>query len=182
MRLLPAYILLAGLSSVLAIPAGSSITPQPPLQPAHLLPHPPDPRRPWTRLRDWVIESLWGINHSNSDPRLPFPPSNVRDRYESDVVLRFHLHNAEEVGALAAASRVLLLDVWAITADHMDIRLADSMVSDEFPILYSSFILILSVLSQLPLTSGHCRNLRFLPCSIYCRRLSVPPTLPSWMI
>ena len=141
MRLLPAYLLLAGLPSVLAIPAGSSITPSSPLQPAHLLPHPPsDPRRPWTRLRDWVIESIWGINHSNSDPKLSFPPSNVRDRYESDVVLRFYLHHAEEADALAAACRVLLLDVWAITADHMDIRLADSMVSDEL----SFFILRLS--------------------------------------
>jgi extracellular matrix protein 14 len=30
---------------------------------------------------------------------------------------------------LAAASRVLLLDVWAITAEYVDIRLTDSMVS-----------------------------------------------------
>ncbi|KAJ5234703.1 uncharacterized protein N7469_003871 [Penicillium citrinum] len=168
MRLLPAYILFAGLSSVLAIPAGSSITPQPPLQPAHLLPHPPDPRRPWTRLRDWVIESLWGINHSNSDPRLPFPPPNVRDRYESDVVLRFHLHNAEEAGALAAASRVLLLDVWAITADHMDIRLADSMIPSLLDLLPASLRtahtpLMDDLVDMIYATYPRCRHNKLLP-------------------
>lgn len=137
MRLLPAYLLLTGIPSILAIPAGSSITPQPPLLPAHQLSHPPDPRRPWTRLRDWVIESVWGIEHSNCPKHTQnLPPSNVRDRYESDVVLRFQIRQPEEADALAAASRVLLLDVWAITADYVDIRLTDSMVST---ILFDSF-------------------------------------------
>lgn len=128
MRLLPACLLLAGIPSIVAVPAGSSIAPPPPLLPVPLLSHLSDPRRPWTRLRDWVIESVWGIQHSHSCPKQALPPSNVRDRYESDVVLRFHLRQPEEADALAAASRVLVLDVWAITAEYVDIRLADSMV------------------------------------------------------
>ncbi|KAJ5988367.1 hypothetical protein N7481_003577 [Penicillium waksmanii] len=141
MRLLPAYLLLAGsgIPSILAIPAGSSITPPPPLLPAHQLSHPPDPRRPWTRLRDWVIESVWGIEHSNCPKHAQnLPPSNVRDRYESDVVLRFQIRQPEEADALAAASRVLLLDVWAITAEYVDIRLTDSMIPSLLELLPAS--------------------------------------------
>lgn len=131
MRLLPACLLLTAIPSVIAIPAGSSIASEPRLQHTRRFPsHPPDPRRPWTRLRDWVIESVWGIQPSHSCPKhaQSLPPSNVRDRYESDIVLRFQIRQPEEADALAAASRVLVLDVWAITADYVDIRLADSMV------------------------------------------------------
>jgi extracellular matrix protein 14 len=52
----------------------------------------------------------------------------VRDRYSSDVVLRFHLRHPDDAEALASASRVLVLDVWAITAQYVDIRLAEEMV------------------------------------------------------
>ncbi|KAJ5669027.1 metallocarboxypeptidase ecm14 [Penicillium macrosclerotiorum] len=127
MRVLPALLLLSALcppSS--AVPAGSSITPPPPLQPVQLLNQRADPRRPWTRLRDWVIESVWGI--PRTCPKRTGIPSNVRDRYDSDVVLRFHLRHPDDAEALAAASRVLVLDVWAITAQYVDIRLADDMI------------------------------------------------------
>ncbi|KAJ5103102.1 hypothetical protein N7532_003631 [Penicillium argentinense] len=129
MRLLPALLVLSSVPFAVAVPAGSSIAPPPPLQPVQFLSQPSVPRRPWTRLRDWVIESVWGIQHSHSCPKHVNPPSNVRDRYESDVVLRFQVRQPEEAEALAAASRVLVLDVWAITAEYVDIRLADSMVS-----------------------------------------------------
>lgn len=130
MRFYPALLVfLTFFSSSLAVPAGSSITPPPPLEPVQLLNrHPSDPRRPWTRLRDWVIESVWGISHSQCHHRHVGPPSNVRDRYESDVVLRFHLRHPDEAEALASASRVLVLDVWAITSEFVDIRLAEDMV------------------------------------------------------
>lgn len=165
MRLLPAYLLLAatGIPSILAIPAGSSITPPPPLLPAHQLSH-PDPRRPWTRLRDWVIESVWGIEHSNCPKHAQnLPPSNVRDRYESDVVLRFQIRQPEEADALAAASRVLLLDVWAITAEYVDIRLTDSMVShvssDSFKFFNSLFKLLIAdirIIDSFPAGAAAC--------------------------
>lgn len=130
MRFYPALLVfLTFFSPSLAVPAGSSITPPPPLEPVQLLHrHPSDPRRPWTRLRDWIIESVWGISHSQCHQRHVGPPSNVRDRYESDVVLRFHLRHPDEAEALASASRALVLDVWAITSDHVDIRLAEDMV------------------------------------------------------
>lgn len=131
MRFLLAILLvfLTFFASSFAVPAGSSILPPPPLQPLHLSNHhPSDSRRPWTRLRDWVIESVWGIGHSQCRHKHVGPPTNIRDRYENDVVLRFHLRHPDEAEALASASRVLVLDVWAITSEFVDIRLAQDMV------------------------------------------------------
>ena len=108
-----------------AVPAGSSITP-PPLQPSHFSHSSP---RPWTRLRDWIIGSIWDIDHQHCSSKHSSPPSNIHDRYGSDVVLRFHLRQPDEAEALASASQVLFLDIWAITAKFVDIRLADDMVS-----------------------------------------------------
>lgn len=129
MQFYPALLVfLTFFSLSLAVPAGSSIAPPPPLEPVQLLNrHHSDPR-PWTRLRDWVIESVWGITHSQYHHRDGGPPSNVRDRYESDVILRFYLRHLDEAEALASASRVLVLDVWAITSEFVDIRLAEDMV------------------------------------------------------
>jgi extracellular matrix protein 14 len=62
----------------------------------------------------------------------------VRDRYGSDVVLRFHLRHPDDAEALASASRVLVLDVWAITAQYVDIRLAEDTVC-----------ILLSIIAQL---------------------------------
>ncbi len=113
---------------VSAVPAGSIILPgsPAPLQPVNLLSKPSDPGRPWTRLRDWVIESVWA--RPRSCPKHLSIPTNVRDRYGSDVVLRFRLRHPDDAEALAVASRVLVLDVWAITAEYVDIRLAEDMV------------------------------------------------------
>ncbi|QQK40183.1 Peptidase M14, carboxypeptidase A [Penicillium digitatum] len=107
-----------------AVPAGSSITPPPPLQPSQFTHSNP---RPWARLRDWVIGSIWDIDHKRFSSKQS-PPSNIHDRYGSDVVLRFNLRQADEAEALAAASQVLYLDIWAITSKFVDIRLADDMI------------------------------------------------------
>lgn len=171
MRFLPAFLLvfLTFFSSFsLAVPAGSSITPPLPLQPLQLgNPHLSDSRRPWTKLRDWVIESVWGIGHSHCPHRHVGPPANVRDRYENDVVLRFHLRHPDEAEALASASRVLVLDVWAITSDFVDIRLAGDMVC---------CALLLS--RNITYRKAYVRYRPFLTC---CPRRSAPPTLLSWM-
>ncbi|KAJ5788021.1 Peptidase M14 carboxypeptidase A [Penicillium paradoxum] len=105
-----------------AVPAGSSITP--PLQPVHLTHSDP---RPWARFRDWVIGSIWDVDHMGSS-KYHSPPSNIYNRYGSDVVLRFHLRQPDEAAALASASQVLFLDIWATTTDFVDIRLAHEMI------------------------------------------------------
>lgn len=85
-------------------------------------------------MRDWVIESIWGISkdasHHRSVKASPRSrsPSRSLTRYGSDVVLRFHLRNAEEAEALAEATDVLFLDVWTSTSEFVDIRLAQEVV------------------------------------------------------
>ena len=133
MRLLSILVsssILLNLSS--AIPAGSSITPPPPIEPVHILSQSTDPRRPWIRFRDWVIESIWGIPKTphcqfkyTPSPNLP---SKTLARYGNDVVLRFQLQNKAEAEALAEASNILFLDVWASTPEFVDIRLARDIV------------------------------------------------------
>lgn len=134
MRLLPVVLVYGSLiPSISAIPAASSIAPllQPQAQPAQLLTY-SDPRRPWTRLRDWVIESVWGTGRCPPHKHTG-PPRNVRERYENDVVLRFHLRHPEEAEALAEASQALVLDIWDTTSAYVDIRLADDMVCEDKP-------------------------------------------------
>ncbi|KXG54586.1 Peptidase M14, carboxypeptidase A [Penicillium griseofulvum] len=135
MRLLsPILVASTLLPLISAVPAGSSITPPPPLLPVR---QPHTNPRPWSRLRDWVIGSIWDIDHKHCSKHSS-PPSNIHDRYGSDVVLRFHLREPEEAEALASASHVLFLDIWAITSKFVDIRLADDMIPSLLDLLPST--------------------------------------------
>lgn len=119
MRLLPILVASTFLPLISAVPATPNITPR-------LVDVTSNSRRPWTRLRDWVIDSIWDVDRTCS--KYLSPPSNIHHRYGSDVVLRFHLRQPDEAEAVSAASQVLFLDIWAITSEFVDIRLAEEMV------------------------------------------------------
>lgn len=100
---------------------------------------------PWKWLRDSIIKTIWGVPPVTNTPsyldRLSSSdspaPASLLARYGSDVVLRFTINDADEIKALAEASNILFLDVWASTDEWVDIRIAKDVVG--FDIDYLRF-------------------------------------------
>ncbi|KAF1917360.1 hypothetical protein BDU57DRAFT_445087 [Ampelomyces quisqualis] len=88
--------------------------------------------RPWRRLSDAIIRSIWGLPQSQHSVRGADP------RYGDDVVVRFSIRTAEEAEALAAAVDVLFLDVWEFNDDWADLRIAKDVVPSLLGLLPAS--------------------------------------------
>jgi extracellular matrix protein 14 len=137
LALLCAVLLLAGPAT--AVPAGTDITTPAPSEPLpeqfQFVHQSRTSRRPWTRLRDSVIESIWGISKEKQTCNKPgsrLPQPKAWSRYSSDVVLRFKLEQSDQVEALSDAIDILFLDVWDSTDEFVDIRLAKEVVCAAF--------------------------------------------------
>ncbi|KAK2734218.1 putative metallocarboxypeptidase ecm14 [Myotisia sp. PD_48] len=89
----------------------------------------------WTKLRDYLIESVWGpptpeASSSNTNPHFgpASVPTSLLSRYGDDVVLRFTIEAEDQLRALAEAANILFLDIWASNDHWVDIRLAKDVV------------------------------------------------------
>ena len=144
--LLPVLLTLIYCLFAAASPAGSSNgysypSPIPPLQ--HDRQFKPQPAsRPWHWIRDSIIKTIWGVPERPSKPSYldhlstsdSSAPSKLLARYGGDVVLRFKISTSDEIDALAEASNILFLDVWASTDDWVDIRIAKDVVGLRYSI------------------------------------------------
>ena len=89
-----------------------------------------------TRIRDGIIQSVWGLSSriglegcaKPASSRMSRPPPTMLARYGGDAVLRFHIRQKEDAKALAEAVNVLFLDVWEFNTEWVDIRLAKDVV------------------------------------------------------
>ncbi|KAH0536817.1 hypothetical protein FGG08_006350 [Glutinoglossum americanum] len=125
------------------------------LLPPFQLPHPvlkrpvgdkDDEDRGWCRrFYDIVIQRLAGkkreckakdeISGSQIRQQSNFGSlSNLRARYDEDIVLRFNISSIDEAEALAEATAVLFLDIWESNNEWVDIRLSKDVVRvNHFP-------------------------------------------------
>jgi len=92
--------------------------------------------RPWRRLSDTIIRTLWAVPEKQSSLRAfsdhaapaKDTPGHLVARYGEEIVLRFTIETAEEASSLAEACRILFLDVWEFNSDWADIRIAKDVV------------------------------------------------------
>lgn len=92
----------------------------------------------WRTLSDRLIGTWFGVEksakgasgngHALLDKPNGHPPAHVLARYKGDMVLRFNITAVDEAQGLRDAADTLLLDVWDITHDWVDIRLSKDIV------------------------------------------------------
>jgi extracellular matrix protein 14 len=134
----------ATLSRAVAVPTDPTEPYQPlPLNSISISNRPHSVKGPFTRLRDSLIQQIWGIPPGQHEkqasckhphPKLSAPP-DFRARYGGDVVLRFKINTEDEAHALAEVADILYLDVWESTTEWVDIRLAKDVVSSVLTLL-----------------------------------------------
>ena len=134
----------ATLSRAVAVPTDPTEPYQPlPLNSISISNRPHSVKGPFTRLRDSLIQQIWGIPPGQHEkqasckhphPKLSAPP-DFRARYGGDVVLRFKINTEDEAHALAEVADILYLDVWESTTEWVDIRLAKDVVSSVLSLL-----------------------------------------------
>jgi extracellular matrix protein 14 len=134
----------ATVSGAVAVPTDPTEPYQPlPLNSISISNRPHSVKGPFTRLRDSLIQQIWGIPPGQHEkqasckhphPKLSAPP-DFRARYGGDVVLRFKINTEDEAHALAEVADILYLDVWESTTEWVDIRLAKDVVSSVLTLL-----------------------------------------------
>ena len=142
--LLTLLLIAATLSRAVAVPTDPTEPYQSlPLNPISVPNRPHSVKGPFTRLRDSLIQQIWGLPPHQHEkqasckhprPKLSAPP-DFRARYSSDVVLRFKINTEYEAHALAEVADILYLDVWESTTEWVDIRLAKDVVSSVLSLL-----------------------------------------------
>ena len=131
MKLMRFLLLAAALPVSQAVPA-SNAAQHSLIQQSIVQPSPNTPANPLRRLRDAIIEKIWDVP-KRSKPKTcantaSLVPSNYHARYGADVVLRFRFQTEDEVRALSEAIDILYLDVWEMSDEWVDIRIAKDVV------------------------------------------------------
>ncbi|KAF3480421.1 uncharacterized protein GIQ15_05768 [Arthroderma uncinatum] len=130
----------------------------------------------WTRLRDSLVESVWGAPRRGKDCEIDTrkqsqatskAPATLQARYGEDVVLRFTIKTQDEVKALIEASNILFLDVWGTHDEWVDIRLSRDVVPSLLGLLPAS------------LRTSHTPLIRDLAQTIYESYPNTNPSSPS---
>jgi hypothetical protein len=102
-----------------------------------------DSAAPWNNPRLWMdppkersaVRRIAGrflgqrvLRSAIAEPQLSIS-QNALSQHSDDVVLRFTIKTDSEREKFMEASQVLFLDVWSITKDHIDVRIAKASVS-----------------------------------------------------
>lgn len=86
------------------------------------------------RLASWIWDCIQPLDDSESGKTIhsdSTPLKQLLAQYGDQLVLRFTVRNEEELRSLEEASELLFLDVWNISADGVDIRVAKDMVCNQ---------------------------------------------------
>lgn len=123
-------VLLATLSPIVgAVPQGTNS-----YAPSRPLLSPPQACKPeltpglYSKIRNGIIESIWRPEKQRVLSSSLSTPSEYREKYGKDVVLRFNITTPADVKALSRASDALGLDIWEANNEWADIRLAKERV------------------------------------------------------